>query len=67
MTSIAGRTAAQMAIKKEKVNELQLELIEKSAAMTTLGHALNELEVGKLNRSFKPALKELIELLEEEE
>ncbi len=67
MTSIAGRTAAQMAMKKEKVNELQLELIEKSAAMTSLGHALTELEVGKLDRSFKPALKELIDLLEEAE
>ena len=67
MSSIAGRIAATMAIKRHKVNQLQLELIEKSASMTPLGPAFTGLEVGKLDRAFKPALKELIELLLEEE
>ncbi len=67
MAATAGRIAANMAIKRDKVNELQLELIEKSAATTSLGYALKELKVGKLDRSFKPTLKELIELLEADE
>jgi hypothetical protein len=67
MTSTAGRIAAAMVIKRNKVNLLQLELIEKSADMTSLDLALAGLVVGKLDHAFKPALRELIELLEEEE
>ena len=67
MTSTAGRIAASMAIKRHKVNKLQLELIEKSADIISLSHGLNGLVTGKLDLSFKPALKELIDRLEEEE
>ncbi len=67
MTSTAGRIAAVMAIKRHKVNKLQLELIEKSADIISLSHGLNGLVTGKLDPSFKPALKELIDRLEEEE
>jgi predicted PurR-regulated permease PerM len=67
MTSTAGRIAASMTIKRQKVNKLQLELIEKSAAVISLENSLNELVVGKLDRTLKPALKQLIERLEEEE
>ena len=67
MTSTAGRIAASMAVKRHKVNKLQLELIEKSADIISLSHGLNGLVTGKLDLSFKPALKELIDRLEEEE